>query len=451
MNNLNGSSKSNKYIINGQNKLSGEISIGGAKNAILPILASTILNSGITILNNVPLITDTFVAIDILRHLGASVDIDFENHSLYINTKNIYKTKVDKNLACKMRCSIIFLGSLLARFKTASISFPGGCNLGDRPIDFHLSALEQLSIEISTSVSPINTNINILEDEIKADASNFTPSCITLPFASVGATQNIILTSIIKNNKNNLNNKVIIKNSAKEPEITDLILFLRKMGADIQGENTSNIIINPVDSSSLKSFIEYDIMSDRIEAGTFLCIATSNVTNNKIKLNNVQPEHLTYVIKTLKSIGAILDITQNSICVTPPKAIKNIEFLETNIYPLFPTDLQQQFTTLLAIGNGKSVLKENIFNARDKHIPELNKMGANISQNQNTFYIQGVGNTLVGSDNLVAYDLRGGASLIQAGLVAKGTSIISNANYIMRGYEKIEHKLQSIGADIKYI
>ncbi len=438
----------NKYIITGQNALSGEVNISGAKNSVLPILASTILNAGITILNNVPLITDTFVAIDILRSLGASVDIDFDANSLYINTKGIYKTSINKDLASKMRCSIVFLGSLLARFKEASIYFPGGCNLGDRPIDIHLDFFQKLNINIDIYDDNSDSSDESYDKKILANSRNFKANSITLPFASVGATQNLILASIINNKSSQ---KVIIKNSAKEPEITDLILFLRQMGAIIHGENSSTITITPIKDLNLNPFVEYNIMPDRIEAGTFLCIACSNNKNDIIKLNNIIPEHLNYITSTLTSIGAELIINKNSICVKAPKVIKSVEALETNIYPLFPTDLQQQFTSLLSIANGKSVIKENIFNGRHKHIKELNKMGADIKCDGTTFYINGVSEGLVGCKDLVAHDLRGGACLIQAGLIASGTSIISNAHYVMRGYEKIEQKLQALGADIKYI
>lgn len=443
-----------KYLVTGQKSLSGDVFISGAKNAVLPIMAASILNKGITILNNVPMLLDTFVSIDILRSLGSTVDIDFSNNSLYINTKNIYKTQVKKDLAIKMRSSIIFMGSILSRFKEASISFPGGCNLGDRPIDFHIQAFEELGITINKSQE---------QDLIYASFNNINNNnIIRLPFASVGATQNIILASIFENNYNK-NNKVIIKNAAKEPEITDLILFLRLMGADITGENTSTIIINGVDqhvfdAKNKNSVLEYTIMPDRIEAGTFLCIGARNIYNNKnnknkIKINNLNPLHLTSVIQILKSIGVKLEVFSDYILVEGCINIKPIELLETNPYPYFPTDLQPQFTTLLATACGDSIIKENIFTARNKHIKELNKMGTNILENSknNVFYIKNINNNNLKATNLFAHDLRGGASLIQAALIANGTSSINNASYIMRGYEKIEDKLTLIGADIKYI
>ena len=391
-----------KYIIKGGNKLNGEVFISGAKNAVLPILASTVLNSGICILKNVPMLLDTFVAMDILRDLGCKVT--YGENTVVINSKDMNKTK------------------------EASISYPGGCNLGKRPIDFHLEAFKKLGIKIDDNQNLIKASVN----EIKENT-------IDLPFASVGATQNIILASIF------VRGKVVIKNCAKEPEIIDMVKFLRKMGANIYGEGTDTITIKGVEK--LKDIVEYTVMPDRIEAGTFLCM--SAITNGNIKVNGIAPHYLSSLTDILEQMGCEIIKNKESIKIKNIKNLKCIDFLETKPYPYFATDLQPQIMALLSTLDGISVIKENIFEARNKHIPELNKMGCNIVEDNNIFVINGV-NSLTGK-NVFAKDLRGGASLIMAGLFAEGETVVDGACYINRGYEYLDKKLSILGADIKYI
>ena len=415
-----------KYIIKGGNKLNGEVFISGAKNAVLPILASTVLNSGICILKNVPMLLDTFVAMDILRDLGCKVT--YGENTVVINSKDMNKTNVKEELVKKMRSSIIFLGAIISRFKEASISYPGGCNLGKRPIDFHLEAFKKLGIKIDDNQNLIKASVNEIKENI-----------IDLPFASVGATQNIILASIF------VKGKVVIKNCAKEPEIIDMVNFLRKMGANIYGEGTNTITINGVEN--LKDMVEYTVMPDRIEAGTFLCM--SAITNGNIKVNGIVPHYLSSLIDILEQIGCEIIKSKESIKIKNSKNLKCIDFLETKPYPYFATDLQPQIMALLSTLDGISVIKENIFEARNKHIPELNKMGCNIVEDNNIFIINGV-NSLIGR-NVFAKDLRGGAGLITAGLFAEGETVVDGACYINRGYEYLDKKLSILGADIKYI
>lgn len=415
-----------KYIIKGGNKLNGEVFISGAKNAVLPILASTVLNSGICILKNVPMLLDTFVAMDILRDLGCKVT--YGENTVVINSKDMNKTNVKEELVKKMRSSIIFLGAIISRFKEASISYPGGCNLGKRPIDFHLEAFKKLGIKIDDNQNLIKASVN----EIKENT-------IDLPFASVGATQNIILASIF------VKGKVVIKNCAKEPEIIDMVKFLRKMGANIYGEGTDTITIKGVEK--LKDIVEYTVMPDRIEAGTFLCM--SAITNGNIKVNGIAPHYLSSLTDILEQMGCEIIKNKESIKIKNIKNLKCIDFLETKPYPYFATDLQPQIMALLSTLDGISVIKENIFEARNKHIPELNKMGCNIVEDNNIFVINGV-NSLTGK-NVFAKDLRGGASLIMAGLFAEGETVVDGACYINRGYEYLDKKLSILGADIKYI
>lgn len=414
-----------KYIIYGQNKLQGEVFTNGAKNAVLPILASTVLNSGICILKNVPMLLDTFVAIDILKDLDCHVSV--EENTVIVNSKNITKTNVSEDLVKKMRCSIIFLGGLLARFKKSSICYPGGCNLGKRPIDFHLKAFKQMGINIED-----DNNL------IKATYEKIKNTTITLPFASVGATQNIILASIFAEDK------VVIKNCAKEPEIIDMVIFLKKMGANIKGEGTDTITITGV--KKLNNIVEHTIMSDRIEAGTFLCMTA--ITNGNVKVNNINPTYLKPLINVLEATGCTIKTGDNFIKIKGTKNKKSIDFLQTNPYPAFPTDLQPQLVSYLATVKGTSVVRENIFEARNKHITELNKLGTNIIEQDGNFIINGV-DSLKGN-TVFSNDLRGGACLICAGLFAKGKTVVEGACYINRGYENIEKKLTLLGANIKY-
>ncbi len=415
-----------KYIIKGGNKLNGEVFVSGAKNAVLPILASTVLNSGICILKNVPMLLDTFVAIDILKDLGC--DVSYGENTIVVNSKNMNKTNVKEDLVKKMRSSIIFLGGIISRFKEASICYPGGCNLGKRPIDFHLSAFEKLGIKIED-----NQNI------IKASVDTIKENVINLPFASVGATQNIILASVF------VEGKVVIKNCAKEPEIIDMAKFLRKMGANIYGEGTHTITIKGV--KKLNDLVEYTIMPDRIEAGTFLCM--SAITKGNVKINGINPQYLKSLLDILIEMGCNIYTNKDNIKIKVDKTLKPVDFLETKPYPYFPTDLQPQLMALLATVDGISIIKENIFEARNKHIPELNKMGCNIVEDNNMFIINGVDN-LTG-EKVYSKDLRGGASLITAGLFAKGKTTVEGACYINRGYELLDKKLNILGADIKYI
>lgn len=415
-----------KYIIQGGKKLNGEICLGGAKNSVLPILASTVLNAGVCVLKNVPMLLDTMVCIDILKSLGCKVEVIGD--IVVVNSKHLNKTKVDKELVGKMRSSIIFLGSILSRCKQATISYPGGCNLGKRPIDFHIKALDIMGADIKEDDEEINVSL----DKVK--------SCvIELPFASVGATQNIILASVIGDSK------VVLKNCAKEPEIVDMVDFLLKMGANITGAGSSTITIKGV--RRLSDFVEYTIMPDRIEAGTFLCMGA--ITKGKVLIKNAKKEHLKSVIKALKMTGCDISFSKKGLLCKAPKELKAIEFLKTEPYPYFPTDMQPQMMSLLAVANGQSLIKETIFEARNKHISELNKLGADIKEQDSLFIINGKKDL---NPNLVeAKDLRGGASLITLALCIDGETTVDGSCYVERGYENIQTKLQSLGADIKYI
>jgi len=409
------------YVITGGRKLNGEIDISGSKNASLPILAASILSGKNTKLYNVPNIADVKTTLDILRFLGCSVKKDKDK--VKINSKEIKNKKIPDDLMRKLRSSVILAGSILSRFGEVEFSYPGGCDIGSRPIDLHLKAFKKLGVKIEENAGYITCKCDkIIGNEIVLD------------FPSVGATENIILASVFANGK------VIIKNSAMEPEIVDLANMLNRMGAKINGAGTNIITIDGV--KNLKD-VSYNIMPDRIEAGTFL-LATA-ITRGKIKLNNVVPEHLNSVISKLEEAGAKFEITKNSIFMEVSNKLLPVE-IKTLPYPGFPTDLQQIFSGFLCTVKGTSIVTETIFENRFKYIQELIRMGAKINQEGNTIIIKGV--KKLHATKIEATDLRGGAALVLAALEAKGTSVIKKVEYIDRGYSDFYLKLQKLGAKI---
>lgn len=415
-----------KFIVKGGKALLGEIEINGAKNAALPILCASILNTGITVLNNVPNLSDTRTAIDILRSLGCKVTS--YHKTVIIDSTFLTSCKIPLDLMQKMRSSVIFLGSLISRLGEAEIAYPGGCCLGSRPIDLHLSALKTLGVEITEE-----NNI------IKAKAKKVIGNKIFLALPSVGATQNAILASVFAQGT------TIIENAAKEPEITDLCCFLNKMGACISGAGTGEINIKGVYAFHE---CEHNIMSDRIEAGTYMCAAAA--TGGNLILNNMNTNHIYPLIKILECAGCdILDLTDRLI-IKAPQMLKAVKNIETGPYPLFPTDMQAQLVAVLATAQGESTITENIFEARNRHAYELNKMGADITVTDgNIFYIKGVSNLI--ATPVCSYDLRGGAAMIIAALGCNGQSVITGAEHILRGYEDIKCVLNSVGGNIDYV
>lgn len=411
-----------KYIIKGGNKLEGEVKISGSKNAALPIIAATILNAGKTTLYNVPDIHDTQMMFEILKNLGGK--IEKKNNKIIIDTSKINNFEIPENLMRQMRSSVILAGSLLGKYREATFSYPGGCDIGSRPIDLHLKGFEKLGINITKNYG----NISCICDKIIGEK-------IDLDFPSVGATENIMLASCMAEGT------TLITNAAREPEIIDLQNFLNKMGAKIKGAGSNQIQIEGV--KKLKD-VSYNIMPDRIEAGTFLC-ATA-VTAGNVKLLNLNPEHITPIINKLEETNCKMNIKKNSIELLAPKKLKAVD-IKTMPYPGFPTDMQSVFAAMLTIAKGTSVIVENIFENRYKYTQELNRMGAKISIEGKTAVIKGT-RKLYGT-TVNATDLRGGAALVIAGLAAKGVTNVENIEYILRGYEKIESKLSKLGANIK--
>ena len=409
------------YIIHGGNRLQGEIEVAGSKNASLPILAASILNKGTTKLYNVPNIQDTKVMLQILRHLGCK--IRQSNDKIVINSKEVKKSEIPEELMRKMRSSVILAGALISRTGKATFSCPGGCDIGLRPIDLHLKAFEKLGINIQEGYG----NITCICDRI-------IPQDVVLDFPSVGATQNAILASVVSDGI------TTITNAAMEPEIIDLQNFLNRMGAKVTGAGSNIIKIQGV--KKLKD-VSYNIMPDRIEAGTYLCAAA--ITGGKITLKKVEPIHLCPVLEKLEECGCTIKTSKDEIYLQAPKKLKASN-IKTMPYPGFPTDMQSIFTAMLTTAKGTSTVIENIFENRYKYTSELNRMGAKISIEGRTAIIKGT-RRLAGA-SVIASDLRGGAALVIAALSAKGITKVENIEYIHRGYENLEKKLNKLGADI---
>ena len=409
------------YIIEGGKKLEGKTFVSGSKNASLPIMAATVLNKGVSKLYNVPKIHDTEMMIEILKRLGCKVKRT--GNKVVIDSNNVKNQEIPEALMREMRSSVIFAGSLLGAYKKAIFSYPGGCDIGARPIDLHLKAFEKLGISVQENFG----KIICIAEQIKGKEIN-------LDFPSVGATENIILASVLGEGE------TVIRNAAMEPEIEDLQNFLNRMGAKIEGAGTHVIKIKGV--HTLKD-VSYNIMPDRIEAGTLLCAAT--ITGGKIKLERVNAEHIKPVLDKLEEAGCKIEIEKNTIKLDAPKRLKSID-IRTMPYPGFPTDMQSIFGAIFSIAHGTTIITENIFENRFKYTQELQRMGAKIKVEGKTAVIKGV-RKLYGAKVKVA-DLRGGASLVVAGLAAKGKTEIEDIKYILRGYENLDEKLKQLGAKI---
>jgi UDP-N-acetylglucosamine 1-carboxyvinyltransferase len=414
-----------KYYISGGKKLNGETTIDGAKNAVLPILAATVLNSSINCIHNCPKILDSKIMVEILTAVGCKVIC--EGNTIIVDSSFANSYEVPEKPVKEMRSSIIFLGSMIGRFKKAIVTYPGGCELGPRPIDLHLKALKQMGILINES-----------NGFIVCEAKEIIGTNINLDFPSVGATENIMLAAVLAKGR------TIINNAAKEPEIVDLQNFLLAMGAKVYGAGTDRIFIDGVEKLHE---VEYSVMPDRIVAGTLLIAGA--ITKGEILINNACPSHIYSVISKLKECGCSIVETPNSIYLKSSSVLNSVDIIRTHPYPGFPTDMQPQFMTLLTLAKGTSIMIETVFESRYKHVSELIRMGANISLDGRTAIIKGV--EQLRPAKVTAMDLRGGAALILAGLVAQGETIVDNSKHIERGYESIEESLTSLGADIKLV
>ena len=404
----------------GKQILSGEIEISGAKNSAVALLPAAILTTE-AVIDNVPNISDIRALEDILNYLGA--DVYKEGSKLTINSQKLKNKPITEEFSGLLRASYYFMGAMLARFKEVTISLPGGCQIGDRPIDIHLNGFKKLGVKIKEEN---NTYVLKADKLIGAD--------ITLPFPSVGATINILLASV------KASGKTIIRNAAKEPEIGNLIDFLNSMGAKIKGKDTD---VLEIEGSLLLNAGNISVISDRIEAGTYILAGV--MTGKNLKIKNVNPNHLTSLINILKEMDADIKVYDNYIIASKSENLKPVS-VKTEVYPGFPTDLQQPFTSLLLIVNGTSYIKETIYENRFQNIAYLKEMGADIEIVNDTLIIKGA-RELIGKE-VVTSDLRAGAALILAALVAKGTTTIKEVKYVLRGYENIVSKLSAVHAKI---
>ena len=413
-----------KYVINGGKSLCGKIKAESAKNAVLPMIAGAILTDEQVVIKNCPKIGDVLSMIEILRLLG--VNVQFFDKDLIINSKGINSYKIPLEQSRKLRSSVYFLGALICRLKKVVLGDSGGCNIGKRPIDLHIYALEKLGVKFE-----YDTNL------IHGECDKIVGNKILLAFPSVGATENVMLASAISEGT------TIIENCAKEPEVVDLMNFLNSMGAKISGAGSSRITIEGVKKLHGTT---YTPIKDRIEAGTYLIGAM--ITSGEVEIKGCKGENILPLLDKFLNNTCKISISNDIIYINSKGRLKSFSF-STGPYPLFPTDMQAQTMAMLTVAQGNSVVKEKVFENRFNHIPELIKMGAKIKVHNQTAIIKGVAK-LHGA-NLVANDLRGGACLVLASLFAEGQSIIDGVYHVERGYNGFEQKLKMLGADIKKI
>jgi len=412
-----------KLQIIGGNRLAGSIVCSGAKNAALPMLAATILSDQPITFRNLPYLQDITTMFEILGSMGADITLN-ENMDFRISTSNLNDFEARYELVKTMRASILVLGSLVARYGFAKIALPGGCAIGTRPVDFHLSALEQLGAKIE-----------LKNGYIEASAKKLIGCEITFPGVSVTGTENIMMAAVLAKGQ------TILRNVAKEPEVEDLAEFLNSMGAEISGAGTDEIIINGV--RDLKESV-FTIPADRIEAGTYLVAAA--ITFGDITIKNINATRMNNILDKLRLSGAAIESNIDSIRLSMPNKVINPVDISTAPFPGFPTDMQAQFIVLNALSQGSAVVTENVFENRFMHVQELNRMGCDITVKGSNAFVKGV-NCLTGAP-VMATDLRASASLILAGLCADGETIVDRIYHIDRGYERIEEKLSFLGANI---
>ena len=415
-----------RIVINGQNKLNGNVSISGAKNAAVAIIPAAIVCSDICVIENLPMIEDVNILSDAIKKIGARCEFK-DNHTLIIDSRNINQCYADYDSIKKIRASYYLLGALLGRFRTAEVALPGGCDFGTRPIDQHIKGFEALGATVEISQGKIN-----------AKANKLVGTSIYLDKVSVGATINVMLASVLAEGT------TIIENVAKEPHVVDIANFLNTMGADIRGAGTNTIKVNGV--KKLTGNATYSVVPDQIEAGTFMLAAVA--TKGDITINNCIPEHLDCLTAKLVEMGVSVEAFDESIRVRCDKR-PNKATIITMPYPGFPTDLQPQIGVCLALANGTSIINEGIWESRFQYTAELNKMGAHITDQGKTAIFEGV-EELYGAP-VEATDLRAGAALIIAGIVAHGETSITNIYHIDRGYENIEEKFRKLGANIQRV
>ena len=415
-----------KLLIKGGQPLVGELQISGAKNAVLPILSATLLAETESVISNVPHLRDVTTTMSLLAQLGASLTLD-ERMKILVDPSSVNSQTAPYELVKTMRASILVLGPLLAKYGKAVVSLPGGCAIGARPVDIHLSGLRAMGAEI-----------DVEEGYINARSGRLQGAHIVLDIVSVTGTENLLMAACLAEGT------TILENAAREPEVVDLTNFLIKMGANIEGAGTSTITIEGVETLQ---GCEYRVLPDRIEAGTFLCAAA--ITGGKVKIKRVDPATLDSVVAKLRETGAEVSCFDDAIELDMHGKRPLAVDVRTAPYPGFPTDMQAQFVALNAVADGASTVVETIFENRFMHVQELQRLGADIQIQGNTAIIKGVDRLMAAP--VMATDLRASASLIIAALVAQGETMVDRIYHLDRGYERIEEKLTQIGATIKRI
>lgn len=412
-----------RIVIEGGYPLKGTITIGGAKNSAVALIPAALLADGVCTIKNVPNITDKDALFDIVKLLNCNIEQN--GNEVKIDSSTLKNTLITQELSVKLRASYYFMGVLLGKYKHVEIFFPGGCNIGNRPIDIHLNSFKKMGAKVSKK-----------GHKYTLDAEDLHGANIRLRFASVGATINIMLAAVLANGT------TTIKNAAKEPHIVDVANFLNTIGADIKGAGTDIITINGV--KSLKGNVTYRVVPDQIEAGTYILMGA--LLGDNLKVDGIVPEHNATLFSKLKEMGVDFKLGETSVTINKCDNLKPTD-VKTLVYPGFPTDLGQPMSVLLTQANGTCVFEETIWENRTGHYPYLQKMGANIELDGLIAKIHG--KTPLKGTAINATDLRGGAALILAGLIAEGTTTISDIDYILRGYENIIHKLDNVGAKIK--
>lgn len=415
-----------KLVINGSKRLTGEIEVHGSKNSVLPILAACVLSQGENIIHNCPMLSDVDAALKILVELGCKVKR--EEHTVCVDSSGVNGFEISDSLMREMRSSVIFLGAILGRTGKAVLSTPGGCEIGLRPIDMHISAMEQLGAEVFEEHGRLHFECK----------NGLHGARVILPFPSVGATENIMIASCVAKGT------TVITNAAREPEISDLADFLNGCGAKIHGAGDSTIIVDGVERLTATT---HTVIPDRIAASTYLLAGA--ITHGRVCIKEIIPAHLGALIPVLKQSGCDISVSNRWICISSPPRLSRVKTVRTMPYPGFPTDVQAPLTAMLSVADGTSVVVENIFECRYKHVSELIRLGAKINVEGRTAVIEGVP-YLTGA-SVVSPDLRGGFALVIAGLAAKGETVISGVEHIDRGYENPEKLLSALGADIKRI